>query len=155
MTAVNAIFGITRDLPLIHYTISVDCVSSALLSSSKMLRFLIDADIPYSLERLLVTYGYEAIHVRDVGLGGSPDAVIAAFAKSEKWAILTGDFDFADIRNYPPPEYFGIAVLVLTPRMVSSDIHALVRSFLNRPEIVATLEGKLAIVEIGRVRVRS
>jgi predicted nuclease of predicted toxin-antitoxin system len=93
--------------------------------------------------------------VRDVGLGGARDEAIGEFAKSEKFAILTGDFDFADIRNYPPAEYFGIAVLVLTPKMVSTDIHALVRSFLGRREVVDGLEGKLAIVESGRVRVRS
>ncbi len=119
------------------------------------MRFLIDADLPYSLERLLVAHEHIALHVRDVGLGGASDDAIAEFARSEKWAILTGDFDFADIRNYPPDDYYGIAVLVLTPRMVSSDIHALVRSFLERHEVVAALEGKLAIVEFGRVRVRS
>jgi predicted nuclease of predicted toxin-antitoxin system len=119
------------------------------------MRFLIDADLPYSLENLLVAHGHVALHVRDVGLGGAPDEVIAEFAKSERWAILTGDFDFADIRNYPPGDYFGIAVLVLTPRMVSSDIHDLVRSFLERHDIVDTLPRKLAIVEMGRVRVRN
>jgi len=118
-------------------------------------RFFIDADLPYSLERPLIEYGHEALHVGDIGLGGAPDAVIAEVAKSEKRAILTGDFDFADIRNYPPADYFGIAVLVLTPSMVSSDIHALVRSFLERPEIIAILAGKLAIVESDRVRIRS
>jgi predicted nuclease of predicted toxin-antitoxin system len=118
-------------------------------------RFLIDADLPYSLEGLLVAHGHVALHVRDVGLGGAPDEVIAEFAKSERWAILTGDFDFADIRNYPPGDYYGIAVLVLTPRMVSSDIHDLVRSFLERRDIVEALTGRLAIVEMGRVRLRS
>ena len=119
------------------------------------MRFLIDADLPYSLETLIVAYGHAALHVRDVGLGGARDESIAEFAKSEKFVILTGDFDFADIRNYPPAEYFGIAVLVLTPKMISADIHALVRSFLDRTEVVNALEGKLAIVESGRVRLRS
>jgi predicted nuclease of predicted toxin-antitoxin system len=65
------------------------------------MRFLIDADLPYSLESLLVAYRHDALHVRDVGLGGAPDADIAKLARSERLAILTGDFDFADIRNYP------------------------------------------------------
>jgi hypothetical protein len=38
--------------------------------------------------------------------------------------------------------------------MVSSDIHALVRGFLEQREIVDTLVGKLAIVEARRVRIR-
>jgi predicted nuclease of predicted toxin-antitoxin system len=95
------------------------------------------------------------VHVRDIGMGGSSDAAIAAFARSEKWAILTGDFDFADIRNYPPPQYSGIVVLVLTPSMVSEDIHALVLSFLERPDVVTSVDGKLAIVQVGRVRLRA
>ena len=119
------------------------------------MRFLIDADLPYSLEELIATHGHTALHVSAVGLGGARDETIADFAKSEKFAILTGDFDFADIRNYPPGDYFGIAVLVLTPKMVSADIHALVRSFLDRQEIMGVLAGKLAIVESGRVRLRS
>ena len=43
-----------------------------------MVRFLIDADLPYSLETLLVEYGHEARYVGDIGLGAAPDAVIAA-----------------------------------------------------------------------------
>jgi len=39
--------------------------------------------------------------------------------------------------------------------MVSANIHALVRSFLDRQEIMGVLAGKLAIVESGRVRLRS
>ena len=119
------------------------------------MRFLIDADLPYSLEQLIVTHGHVALHASAAGLGGASDEVIAGFARSEKFAILTGDFDFADIRNYPPADYYGIAVLVLTPRMVSADIHALVRSFLDRQDVVNMFEGKLAIVESGRVRLRS
>ncbi|HEX7678828.1 MAG TPA: DUF5615 family PIN-like protein [Thermoanaerobaculia bacterium] len=118
------------------------------------MRFLIDADLPYSLERLLVGHGHIALHVGDVGLGGATDGAIAEFARSERWTILTGDFDFADIRNYPPADFSGIVVLVLTPTMVSRDIHALVQSFLERDEVVSNLEGKLAIVEFGRVRLR-
>jgi hypothetical protein len=31
--------------------------------------FLIDADLPFSLERVLVEYGHRAIHVGNVGYG--------------------------------------------------------------------------------------
>lgn len=51
------------------------------------MRFLIDADKPYSLERLFIAYGHVALHVRDAGLGGTPDAGIAKFARSEQLAI--------------------------------------------------------------------
>src|SRR5687768_13515451 len=43
-----------------------------------------------------------------------PDDAIAAYAKSEQRALVTRDFDFADIRNYPPAEYPGIVVVQLS-----------------------------------------
>jgi len=56
------------------------------------MRFLIDADLPYSLEELIATHGHIALHVSAVGLGGARDETIAEFAKSEKFAILTRRF---------------------------------------------------------------
>lgn len=118
------------------------------------MEFLIDADLPYSLVRLIADYGHSAVHVRDMGLGAADDLTIAESARSHQRILLTGDFDFADIRNYPPRKYSGIVVLALTPTMVSTDIHERVRRFLMRADIVSNMPQALAIVERDRVRVR-
>jgi predicted nuclease of predicted toxin-antitoxin system len=75
------------------------------------MRFLVDANMPRSAAVRLQQMGHDAVDVRDIGLGGATDDVIAAHARHDKRALVTRDFDFADIRNYPPADYAGIVVL--------------------------------------------
>ena len=77
------------------------------------MRFLIDADLPRSAKPLLEKYGHEAVDVRDIGLRHAKDAVIARYAVDHQACLITGDFGFADVRNYPPASYHGIVVLEL------------------------------------------
>jgi hypothetical protein len=79
---------------------------------------------------------------------------VAALAQAERACLLTGDFGFADIRNYEPSRYAGIVVLSLPRRATASLIRSLVEQFLNQPDILAKLPGRLAILEPGAVRLR-
>ena len=83
------------------------------------MRFLIDADLPRSTKPLLEKYGHETIDVRDIGLGHAKDPVIARYALDYQACLITGDFGFADVRNYPPEIYRGIVVIEL-PRNASA-----------------------------------
>ncbi len=118
------------------------------------MRFLIDEDLPRSVDNLLRQYGHEAIDIRDIGLRGASDADIAAYAQKQRLCILSGDIGFGDIRNYPPKEYFGIVVLRLPTKATSATILNLLKSFLVQTKIVDQLNGKLAVIEPSRVRIR-
>lgn len=118
------------------------------------MHFLIDADLPRSLKPLIERHGHEATDVRDIGLGRAKDPPIAAYAQAHQVCLLTGDFGFADIRNYVPAAYAGIVVLELPRDATASFILRLVESLLRQPEVVAKVEGRLAIVSAGRVRLR-
>ena len=118
------------------------------------MRFLIDEDLPRATGDLLRQYEHEAIDIRDIGLRGAKDSQIAAYAQKEKLCLLTGDFDFSDIRKYPPKEYEGLVVLKLPGMATASFILNLLESFLKQKELLTQLHGKLAIVEISRVRIR-
>lgn len=118
------------------------------------MRFLIDEDLPRSTADLLRRYGHEAIDVRDTGLRGAKDSRIADCAKKKSLCLITGDFDFSDLRNYPPKEYAGLVVLGLPKNATASFILNLLESFLRQGKLVSELPGKLAIVEAGRVRIR-
>lgn len=120
-----------------------------------MMRFLIDEDLPRSTAVILQRYGHEAVDVRDIGLRGAKDPQIASCAQSEGLCLITGDFDFSDIRNYPPGEYAGLVVLKLPRTANASFILDLLESFLQQEDLVAQMPGKLAIVESGRVRIRT
>lgn len=119
------------------------------------MRFLVDEDLPRSTGDLLRRYGHEAVDVRDVGLRGAKDSQIASYAQSEGLCLVTGDLDFADIRNYPPGEYAGLIVLRLPRAATASFILSLLESFVQRPNLIAQVPGRLAIVEPGVVRIRA
>jgi hypothetical protein len=116
--------------------------------------FLIDADLPRSTKPLLERFGHEAIDVRDVGLRSAKDPVIARYAQDHQACLLTGDFGFADIRNYPPESYYGVVVLELPRDATATFILHLIEGILRQSEVLAQLPSKLAIVEAGRIRLR-
>lgn len=118
------------------------------------MHFLLDADLPRSAGAVVRRHGHEATDVRDIGLGDATDVLIAQYAQQHGYCILTGDFDFSDIRTYPPHQYAGIAVLVIPPTATSTYINQLLALFLQQTPVLHQLPGKLAIVEAGRIRLR-
>lgn len=119
------------------------------------MRFLIDEDLPRSTGNLLKLFDHEVVDVRDVGLRSAKDAEIALYAQSKKLCLVTGDFDFSDIRNYPPHKYAGIIVLNIPKNATATFIINIFKEFLKHEKLVSEMNGKLAIVEPGRIRIRS
>ena len=116
--------------------------------------FLIDSDLPRSLAGVISSLGHEALDVRGLGLGSAPDERIAAEARQRGACLVTGDFGFADIRNYPPADYAGITVLEIPGDAGTEGILSLARSWLAQPDLLKLLPGRLAIVAPGRIRLR-
>lgn len=104
---------------------------------------------------MIADFGHESVDVRDIGMAASSDEEIAEYARSKGLCLLTADLGFGDVRRYPPSRYVGIVVLRLPRHATTSFILRLLSSFLRREEILSRLEGKLAIVESGRVRLRT
>lgn len=61
------------------------------------MRFLIDAQLPPALARLLNDRAHVAEHVNDVGLGQSPDRDLWRYALEHGAVIVTKDEDFANM----------------------------------------------------------
>lgn len=118
------------------------------------MRFLIDEDLPRALSDLFRSYGHEAIDVRDIGLRGAKDSEIASYSQHEKLCLVTGDFDFSDIRNYPPSQYAGLIVLSILRNASAHFIINLLKGFLAQDKLVSQISGRLAIVESDRIRIR-
>jgi predicted nuclease of predicted toxin-antitoxin system len=118
------------------------------------MRFLLDANMPRSAAGAVQRLGHEAVDVRDIGLGGAEDQQVAAYAKQHNLALITRDFDFSDVRNYPPAEFAGIIVLELPDDAVAATVLKATESFLSQPQLLAEVAGRLAIVESWRVRFR-
>ena len=84
----------------------------------------------------------------------APDAQIAQYAKTHQLTLLTADFDFADIRVYPPGDYFGIAVIDRPENATIAQVNALIERLIDDPQTLGLLPGRLAIVDTRRIRLR-
>ncbi len=118
------------------------------------MNFLLDANLPRSSKAVFLRHGHSAVDVRDIIPGAAADSLIALYAKEHQLISITRDFDFADIRNYPPANYPGLVVLDLPDDVIASTINRTIENLLNQTELVARLPGRLAIVETWRVRFR-
>jgi predicted nuclease of predicted toxin-antitoxin system len=118
------------------------------------MHFLMDASLPRSAAPMLRQLGHEATDVRDIGMGNATDDLIATHARSNQLTLVTRDFDFADIRNYPPSDYSGIVVLQLPEDATAQRVVQLLETFVRREDWLSELSGRLAIVEVWRVRFR-
>lgn len=58
------------------------------------MRFLVDAQLPPALARMLASAGEDALHVLDVGLQDADDGKIWEFALEQNRVIITKDEDF-------------------------------------------------------------
>ena len=118
------------------------------------MRFLVDASMPRSAAPLLQRLGHDAADVRDLGMRSAADALIAAHAQRNQQALVTRDFDFADIRNYPPADYAGIIVLQLPDDATAAQVVTLLETFVRRHDWLERVSGRLAILELWRIRFR-
>ena len=118
------------------------------------MQFLVDEDLPRSIHALIQRYDHTSRDVRDIGLRGAKDFQIAVYARGNGLCLLTGDLDFSNIQNYPPGDYAGIVVLRVPKTATASFILNLLESFLQQKDLVTQMPGKMAVVELGRVRIR-
>jgi hypothetical protein len=118
------------------------------------MRFLVDADLPRDSNALLASYGHVGIDVRDIGMRKARDHEIAAYALQNSLCIATGDWGFSDVRTYPPERYAGIVVIGVPAHATRPAILRTFALLLDRPDLVALLPGRLAIVEKNRIRLR-
>lgn len=118
------------------------------------MRFLVDANLPRSIVALIAGLGHDVEFVRDIGLGAAPDAEVIKHAKAGRAALITRDMDFADVRRYPPAQYSGLVVLRVADSLTAVQMVRVVEQFLREPRFVAQLSGRLAILEVDRVRFR-
>ncbi len=116
------------------------------------LRFLIDEDVPRSTTRVLRDAGFDVLNVHEAGLQGKSDDLVFEFAQSENRLLITCDMGFSNILKFPPSENQGILVVRVPD---SEPIAVFNREVLNAVhEVSENLLHHLAIVEIGKVRLR-
>ncbi len=53
------------------------------------MRFLLDENVSYRVAGHLKAAGHEAVHVGEIGLTSTDDAIILSCAKDDRWVLVT------------------------------------------------------------------
>jgi len=118
-----------------------------------MRRLLVDEDMPRSTATQLRLHGYEADDVRDVGLRGRPDTEVFDWAQARGAILVTADMGFANVLHYPPSSHGGLIIVRVPNELSTLRVNQeILRSLREIGETV--VPGTVAIVEVGRTRVR-
>jgi predicted nuclease of predicted toxin-antitoxin system len=108
------------------------------------MRFLVDAQLPPALARMLAAKGFDAEHVHDVGLGGAEDSAIWDHAAKSGAVIVTKDEDFVSLNTLHPD---GPSIVWI--RIGNTSKQALLRWFEPLiPEIVAAIRNGEKLIEV-------
>lgn len=118
------------------------------------MKFLVDANMPYSSKLLLEELGLAAVHVREVGLMSASDQAIFNYAQKGKQIIITRDLDFANAVRFKPGENYGIIVMRISYLMTAFQINKILKNFIDKVNL-NKLKKSLTILEMGRYRLRT
>ena len=116
------------------------------------MRIKLDENLPVQIKCLFVESGHNTDTVVEEGLGGAPDARVAAACIGDERVLVTLDLDFSDIRTYirlrnaPVSSCSGF----LAARDALLEVPA---GLIERME-ESFAKGQLWIVEDTRVRIR-
>jgi len=110
------------------------------------MKFLVDAQLPLRLARLLQSAGYDTIHTKDLPQqNATTDAEVNAISIQQSRVVVTKDRDFFDsflIRQQPYK-----LLLVTTGNITNAELEAL---FLNNLQQLAELFKQHSMIEISR-----
>ena len=116
------------------------------------MRFKLDENFGTRTQQLFRIQGYDVQTVRNQELQGCSDQRLYEVCCAEQFCLVTLDLDFADVIRFPPSQAAGIVVIRVPRNPSLALLERLVRQFLQALTQMS-VEKKLWIVEIGRVRI--
>ena len=120
------------------------------------LRFFADHCVSNAILQSLRDAGYEVFRLRDYIPTNSADSIVISKAQELNSILVSLNGDFADIVAYPPANYHGIIALqVRNHPEVIPQLMARLTDYLSAHSDMNHYKGKLLLVEVHRIRVRS
>ena len=115
------------------------------------MRFKLDENIDVRLATWIAERGHDISTVRAQGISGADDEEIYEICRRERRTLVSLDLDFSNHLRFPPLPTDGIVVL-RPHRPTIPLIMALLKNVVPTLED-ESLQGKLAIAEVGRLRI--
>ena len=116
------------------------------------MKFLADMGISQTTVMWLKQRGFDALHVRDLGMYNASDAEIILKASKDGRTVLTCDLDFGDIMSASKERSPSVVIFRLENETPSNVIKRLKQVLKESSE--ALLKGAIVSVEETRHRVR-
>jgi predicted nuclease of predicted toxin-antitoxin system len=117
------------------------------------MKFLVDNALSPIIAKGLREAGFEAIHVRDIGMHSASDIVIFEYASQNDQIIISADTDFGTLlalRQYSKP---SVILFRCTNKRPRSQLSLLIS---NITEIKNSLvSGSIVVFEDNRIRIRT
>jgi len=111
------------------------------------MRFLVDAQLPPALARLLAANGYQAEHIFDIGPRDARDIDIWEYALLHDAVIITKDEDFRNLRAARL-----VAPSVVWVRVGNVSRNSLLTWFAPQiPQIIKLLGGESTLIELRQL----
>jgi len=114
-------------------------------------RVKLDENLERRWAERLRAAGHDVATVHGQGLCSASDSQLLEACRSEGRCLVSLDLGFANPMVFRPSEYAGIAVLRLPSRPAADDLPAMMDLLVAEMK-VASLEGRLWVVEPGRIR---
>ena len=107
------------------------------------MRFVVDQQLPPRLAEVLRAKGYDAIHVRELGLSTASDGAIWAEVQRDNAVVISRDEDFVALARNP-----GSARLIWVRLGNCTNADLLARVEANWSELLDRLEAGDVLVEL-------
>ena len=117
------------------------------------MKFLLDANMPYSTLDILESFGHKCFHARKIGLSDAEDSKIFDYAISNNLMLVTKDLDFGNKNNFDIKKSAGVIIIKFPFYFTADQINNNLTKFLNQIEI-KDIEGKIIILHLGRFKIR-
>lgn len=110
------------------------------------MKFLIDAQLPIRLARLLREAGYDTIHTRELPQqNATPDSIINSISIQQERVVITKDSDFVD--SFLTVQQPYKLLLVTTGNIKNSDLESL---FIKNLTFIINLLSQHNYIELSR-----
>lgn len=116
------------------------------------MKFKLDENFGTRTQQLFYDAGHDVQTVRDQRLQSCSDYHLYEICCAEQRCLVTLDLDFSDVTRFPPDKADGIVVIRIPRNPTLSLLEQLIHQFLQSLTQMS-VEKKLWIVEIGRIRV--